>query len=67
MIWFRLKLMLLKLKIDITKIFRLGEKYKIDRRVRLKQDKIEKILTWPVPQNQTTIRTFFGNIQSICC
>lgn len=35
-----------KLKIDIIKIFQLGEKNKIDGKIRLKPDKIEKTLTW---------------------
>lgn len=37
--------MLLKLKIGIIKIFALGEAYKIVKRVKLKPDKIEKILS----------------------
>ena len=41
-----MKLILLKLKIEMTKIFELKEKYKIDGKIRLKLDKIEKILTW---------------------
>lgn len=62
MVWFRLKLALLKLKIDMIKIFALGEKYEIGRRVRLKSDKIEKILIWPIPQNQRAVRAFLGTI-----
>lgn len=42
MIWSRLKFILSKLKIDITKIFILGEEYEIGKKVRLKPDKIEK-------------------------
>ena len=49
----------------MTKIFVLGEEHKISKRVRLKPDKIEKIITWPVPQDQTMVRAFLGTIQSI--
>lgn len=48
----------------MTKIFALEEKHEIGRRVKLKPDKIEKILTWLVPQDQTAVRAFFGTIQS---
>ena len=51
MVWFWLKLILSKDKIGITKIFALGKKYKIGDKVRLKPDKIEKIFTWPIPQD----------------
>ena len=44
MVWSKLKLLLLKLKVGITKIFALGGEYKTGKRVRLKPDKIEKIL-----------------------
>ncbi len=44
-VWFRLKLILSKLKIGMTKIFALEEENKIGGRVILKPDKIEKILT----------------------
>lgn len=37
--------MLSKLKIEITSIFILIEKYEIDERIRLKLNKINKILT----------------------
>ena len=45
MVWSRLKLILSKLKIGMTKIFALGEEYEIGEKIRLKPDKIEKILT----------------------
>ena len=64
MVWFRLKLMLSKVKKGLTKIFVLGEEQKIGGRVRLKPDKIEKIPTWQVPQDQTAVRAFLGTIQS---
>ena len=64
MIWSRLKFMLSKLKIGMTKIFALGDEYEIGRKIRLKPDKIEKILAWPVLQDQTAIRAFFSTIQS---
>ena len=63
MVWSRLKLMLSKVKIEMTKIFTLREEHKIDGRVGLKPDKIEKILTWSVPQDQIAIRAFLGTIQ----
>ncbi len=66
MVWSRLKLMLSKVKIGMTKIFALGEEHEIGRRVRLKPNKIEKILIWPVPQDQTAVRAFLGTIQSTC-
>lgn len=52
MVWSRLKLILSKVKIRMTKIFALGEEYEIGGRVKLKSDKIEKIFTWPIPQDQ---------------
>ena len=64
MILSRLKLILSKVKIGMTKIFALGEKHEIGGRVRLKPDKIKKIFTWPVPQDQTAVRAFLGTIQS---
>ena len=65
MVWSKLKLAFSKLKIGMTKIFALGEEHEIGGRIRLKSDKIEKILTWPVPQDQTAVRAFLGTIQSI--
>lgn len=47
-VWTRFKLMISKIKIGMTIIFSLREEYEIDKRVRLKSDKIEKILTWAV-------------------
>lgn len=42
--------MLSKVKTEMTsKIFVLGVEYKIGRKVRLKSDKIEKILFWLIP------------------
>ena len=64
MVWSKLKLLLIKLKVGITKIFALGEEHKIGGKVRLKSDKIEKILNWPVPQDQTKVKAFLGTIQS---
>ena len=43
MVWSKLKLILSKLKIEITKIFALEEEYAIDRKIKLKLNKIEKI------------------------
>ena len=48
----------------MTKIFAFGEEHEIGERVKLKPDKIGKIFTWPVPQDQTAVRAFFGTIQS---
>ena len=36
-------------------------------RVRLKSDKIEKILIWPVTQDQIAVGVFLGTIYSTCC
>ena len=58
--------MLSKVKIRMTKIFILGKEHKIGKRIRLKPDKIEKILTWLVPQDQIAVRAFLSTIQSIC-
>lgn len=62
MVWSRLKLMLSKLKIGMMKIFALREEYKIGIRVRLKLDKIKKILTWPISQDQIAVREFLRTI-----
>lgn len=64
MVWSKLKFLLLKLRVGITKIFALGEEHETGGRVRLKPDKIEKILNWPVFQDQTRVRAFLGTIQS---
>ena len=64
MIWAKLKLLLLKPKVGITKIFALREEYKIGERVRLKPNKIFSILNWPVSQDQIRVRAFLGTIQS---
>ena len=45
MVWSKLKLAFSKLKIGMNKIFALGEEHEIGRRITLKLDKIEKILT----------------------
>ena len=63
-VWSKLKLILSKLKIEMTKIFTLEEEHKIGGRIRLKPDKIEKILAWLVPQDQTAIKAFLDTIQS---
>lgn len=49
----------------MTKIFALEEEYKLDRRVRLKLDKIEKIFKYPIPQDQIAIKAFPKTIQFI--
>lgn len=54
--------MLSKLKISMTKIFALREEYEIGKRLRLKPDKIEKTITWPIPQDQTVVRAFLATI-----
>ena len=46
----------------MTKIFILQEKYKISKKIRLKQNKIEKIFIF---QDQTTIKAFLSIFQSI--
>lgn len=45
MVYSRLKLILSKFKIFITKIYAFGKKHEIGRKVRMKPDKIVKILT----------------------
>ena len=51
----------------MTNIFVLGEKHKIDGRIKLKLDKIEKIFAWSVFQNQTIVRAFLSIIKFIYC
>lgn len=48
----------------MTKIFALEKKHKIRGKIRLKSDKIEKILTWPIFQDQTVVKAFLDIIQS---
>lgn len=48
--------MLSKVIIRMTKIFALGEEQEIGGRVKSKPDIIEKIFTWPVPQDQIVNR-----------
>lgn len=61
-VWSELKLILSKLKIRMTKIFALKKEHKIGRKIKLKQDIIEKILASLVPENKTAIKAFFGTI-----
>ena len=49
----------------MTKIFALEKEYEIEEKIRLKLDKIEKILTWPVSQDQTVVTVFLDTIQLI--
>lgn len=42
----KLKLVFFKLKIRIINIFMLEKEHKIDKKIKLKLDKIEKIFTW---------------------
>lgn len=51
----------------MTKIFALKKEYEIRGKIKLRSDKIEKILTWPIPQNQIVVRVFLDTIQSIRC
>lgn len=48
-VWFKLKLVFSKLKIEMTKIFALKKKHKIGGRIRLKLEKSEKTFTWLIP------------------
>lgn len=41
----------------MTKIF-----HKIRGEIKLKLDKIEKILTWPISQDQIVVKVFLGTI-----
>lgn len=59
----KLNLALSNLKIGMTKIFALGEGHEIGGRVRLKPNKIEKIVTWLIPQDQTAVKAVVGTIQ----
>ncbi len=65
MVWSRFKLILSKLKMEMTKILALGKEHEIGGRVRLKPDKIEKIFTLPISQDQTSVKSFLGTIQPI--
>lgn len=49
-VWSKSKLAFSKLKIKMTKIFALEKEHEIGGRIRLKSDKIEEILTWPIPK-----------------
>ena len=51
MVWCKLKLAFSKLKTGMTKIFVLGEEYEIEGKIKVKSNKIKKILTWLVSQN----------------
>lgn len=44
----------------MTKIFALEKEHKIDKKVRLKSNKIEKIFTWPVLHDQIAVKAFLG-------
>lgn len=67
MVWSQLKLVLFKVKIRITHIFTLEKKHKIDIRVRLNPDKIQKILTQLLSQDSIAIKAILGTIQSTKC
>lgn len=42
------------------KVKALGEDHKISGRVRIKPEKIEKILKWPLPQDRSGVKGFLG-------
>lgn len=65
LVWSKLKLAFSIFKIGMTKIFIFRKEHKIDRKVILKPNKIEKIFTWLIPQDWTAIKAFFDTIQSI--
>lgn len=48
----------------MIKIFIFGEKYDINKSIRLKPDKTEKIFIWLVPQNLTVVKIFLYMIYS---
>lgn len=64
-VWAWLKFKLSKLTIEMTKIFALGKEDKIDKKVKLKPNKIKKIFICPISQDQTEVKAFFKTIQSI--
>ena len=61
-VWSKLKRLFSKLKIRINKIFALGKEHKIGGKIRLKLDKIGKILLWLVPQDQILVKAFLRTI-----
>ena len=62
-LWSRLKLSLSKLRIGMTSIKALGETHEVGGRVRIRPEKVEKILNWPKPQNASETRGFLGTAQ----
>lgn len=60
--WYRLELILSKLKISLTKIYALEEEHTIKKRIRLKLNKFEKIMIWPILQDETMVRLFAKTI-----
>ena len=62
MVWSKLKFVFFKLKIGMVKIFVLEKEHNRRGRIRLKSDKIEKILIWPLSQDHIVIRAFLGTI-----
>ncbi|MCJ1396663.1 hypothetical protein MMC18_009555 [Xylographa bjoerkii] len=48
----------------MNKMLALGETHEAGGRTTFKPERIRLILKWPVPQNATDVRSFFGTVQT---
>ena len=60
--WARLCLSFKKLKLFYDKITALGVTYRVGGLIKVLEDRIRKILEWPIPVDQTAVRAFLGTI-----
>jgi hypothetical protein len=58
--WARFKLSFKKLKLFVSEIKCLGMTHTIGGKVKVLEDRVSKIARWPVPYNQTAVRSFLG-------
>lgn len=64
-LWFQMKIFLIKLKIEIIEFKILDQLHRIDEILNIKQKSIDKIRNWSIFQNVIAMRNFLKTIQFI--
>ena len=60
--WARFRLSFKKLKLFMEAIKALGVTHCVGGRVRILEDRIERITKWPTPEDQHGVRAFLGAV-----
>lgn len=60
--WPKLRLSFKKLRVFVDRIRALGVTHEIDGIVRIVEDRIKKIASFPAPKYQTDVRSFIGTV-----